>query len=55
MAFIFILLGQRQGLGIGGVKDAEERPWYVAKKDHQKNILTVVQDPTIILCYSNQS
>ena len=40
----FFTLGQRQGLGIGGVKDAEERPWYVAKKDHIKNILTVVQD-----------
>ena len=26
-------LGQRQGLGIGGVKGQAEAPWYVAAKD----------------------
>jgi len=36
-------LGQRDGLGIGGVKGAPELPWYVAKKDMDKNVLYVVQ------------
>ena len=36
-------LGQRDGLGIGGVKGAPELPWYVAKKDMAKNVLYVVQ------------
>jgi tRNA-specific 2-thiouridylase len=36
-------LGQRQGLGIGGVKDGNEAPWYVAEKDLERNVLVVVQ------------
>jgi tRNA-specific 2-thiouridylase len=36
-------IGQRQGLGIGGVKDANEAPWYVADKYLDKNQLLVVQ------------
>ena len=36
-------LGQRDGLGIGGVKGAPELPWYVAKKDIASNVLYVVQ------------
>ncbi|QDX81232.1 tRNA 2-thiouridine(34) synthase MnmA [Denitratisoma sp. DHT3] len=36
-------LGQRDGLGIGGVKGAPELPWYVAAKDMEKNVLYVVQ------------
>jgi len=36
-------LGQRQGLGIGGVKGANEEPWYVAGKDLNNNSLLVVQ------------
>ena len=36
-------LGQRQGLGIGGVRDSTEAPWYVAGKDLQRNVLVVVQ------------
>ena len=36
-------LGQRDGLGIGGVKGAPELPWYVARKDVAKNVLYVVQ------------
>ena len=46
----FYTLGQRQGLGIGGVKErgaarggAEHAPWYVAGKDLQHNVLRVVQ------------
>ncbi|MBT4161346.1 MAG: tRNA 2-thiouridine(34) synthase MnmA [Gammaproteobacteria bacterium] len=36
-------LGQRQGLGIGGVKDRGEAPWYVVAKDLTKNRLIVAQ------------
>jgi tRNA-specific 2-thiouridylase len=44
----FYTLGQRQGLGIGGIKghaDAagEHAPWFVARKDLQRNVLVVVQ------------
>ncbi|MDQ2077228.1 tRNA 2-thiouridine(34) synthase MnmA [Marinimicrobium sp. ABcell2] len=36
-------IGQRQGLGIGGVKGADEAPWFVAGKDLQRNVLIAVQ------------
>lgn len=46
----FYTLGQRQGLGIGGVKakgaqrgGGEHAPWFVARKDVEKNTLWVVQ------------
>jgi len=40
---MYYTMGQRQGLGIGGVKNAPEEPWYVAAKDLEKNQLMVVQ------------
>ena len=46
----FYTLGQRQGLGIGGIREKgaqkggnEHEPWFVARKDVEKNILWVVQ------------
>jgi tRNA-specific 2-thiouridylase len=43
----FYTIGQRQGLGIGGVKSSDDSgthlPWYVARKDMEKNTLWVVQ------------
>jgi tRNA-uridine 2-sulfurtransferase len=39
----YYTLGQREGLGIGGVKDAPEEPWFVCAKDMEKNVLYVVQ------------
>lgn len=36
-------LGQRQGLGIGGLKNADDKPWYVAGKDLPRNVLIAVQ------------
>jgi tRNA-uridine 2-sulfurtransferase len=36
-------IGQRQGLGIGGRRDAGSEPWYVAGKDLAANALVVVQ------------
>jgi tRNA-uridine 2-sulfurtransferase len=40
---MYYTLGQRQGLHIGGVQGAAERPWYVATKDLARNVLVVVQ------------
>ncbi|MDI9334106.1 MAG: tRNA 2-thiouridine(34) synthase MnmA [Cytophagales bacterium] len=39
----FYTLGQRQGLGIGGVRGAPEVPWFVARKDMVSNTLIAVQ------------
>ncbi|HTN29914.1 MAG TPA: tRNA 2-thiouridine(34) synthase MnmA, partial [Pseudomonas sp.] len=36
-------IGQRQGLGIGGLKNASEEPWYVLDKDLERNVLVVGQ------------
>jgi len=36
-------LGQRQGLGIGGIQDAADEPWYVIRKDMENNILIAAQ------------
>lgn len=41
---MFYTLGQRQGLGIGGVKGKLEKPWYVVAKALQTNTLYVTQD-----------
>ena len=40
---MFYTLGQRQGLGIGGLRDFSDAPWFVADKNTQTNQLTVVQ------------
>ncbi len=40
---MFYTIGQRQGLGIGGVKNAPEEPWFVLDKDLTNNILLVGQ------------
>ncbi|WP_018872591.1 tRNA 2-thiouridine(34) synthase MnmA [Thioalkalivibrio sp. ALJ16] len=42
---MFYTLGQRQGLGIGGVDGFAEAPWYVVDKDLKHNALVVAQDP----------
>ncbi|AKH69665.1 tRNA (5-methylaminomethyl-2-thiouridylate)-methyltransferase [Spongiibacter sp. IMCC21906] len=36
-------IGQRQGLGIGGVAGAGDQPWYVIEKDLVRNVLIVAQ------------
>jgi len=36
-------IGQRQGLGIGGLRDHDEAPWYVVDKDLENNVLLVAQ------------
>ncbi|HSH98663.1 MAG: tRNA 2-thiouridine(34) synthase MnmA [Methylophilaceae bacterium] len=40
---MYYTLGQRQGLKIGGSRESNGEPWFVAAKDMEKNILTVVQ------------
>ena len=40
---MYYTLGQRQGLGIGGVKNAPDEPWYVLQKDVATNRLIVGQ------------
>jgi tRNA-specific 2-thiouridylase len=39
----FYTVGQRQGLGIGGVAGGAEAPWFVAAKDPERNRLVLVQ------------
>ena len=39
----FYTLGQRQGLGIGGIAGGSGKPWYVMRKDFQRNVLLVTQ------------
>lgn len=36
-------LGQRKGLGIGGLSDASEEPWFSVDKDLERNVLIVAQ------------
>ena len=40
---MFYTIGQRQGLGIGGLRHSTGEPWYVAGKDMAANVLYVVQ------------
>jgi len=40
---MYYTLGQRQGLQIGGRKDAVEAPWYVLDKDIDRNVLIAGQ------------
>ena len=49
---MYYTLGQRQGLGIGGVKGHEGAVWYVADKDLNNNTLIVVDSHDHPLLYS---
>ncbi|SEI71832.1 tRNA-specific 2-thiouridylase [Allopseudospirillum japonicum] len=40
---MYYTLGQRQGLGIGGLAKYPEAPWFVAGKDLERNVLIAVQ------------
>jgi tRNA-specific 2-thiouridylase len=40
---MYYTLGQRQGLGIGGLKTANDDPWFVVAKDLEKNHLIAGQ------------
>ena len=49
---MYFTLGQRQGIGIGGVKGRDQSSWYVAHKDQSNNELIVVQGGDNPLLYS---
>lgn len=46
---MFYTLGQRQGLNIGGRRDASDEPWYVVDKKMDDNALIVAQGDTRLL------
>ena len=48
----FYTIGQRQGLGIGGLARCPDAPWYIAAKDVSKNALILVQGSEHPLLYS---
>tara|TARA_B110000196_G_scaffold319747_1_gene338761 strand:+ start:1913 stop:3010 length:1098 start_codon:yes stop_codon:yes gene_type:complete len=50
---MFYTLGQRQGLGIGGVKNSSEEPWYTLEKDLKRNVLIVGQGTNHPLLFTN--
>ena len=39
----FYTLGQRKGIGVGGMRDSNGEPWFVAKKDLKTNTLWICQ------------
>lgn len=43
LGLMYYTLGQREGIGIGGQKNAAEAPWYVVKKDIARNVLIIGQ------------
>lgn len=43
VGLMYYTIGQRQGLGIGGVREGNEKPWFVSGKDIKNNVLLVVQ------------
>jgi len=49
---MYYTLGQRQGLGIGGVPGASDEPWYVVSKDMENNILLAAQGHNHPLLFS---
>ena len=49
---MYFTLGQRQGIGIGGVKGRDQASWYVAHKDQNSNQLVVVQGAENDLLFS---
>lgn len=51
---MYYTLGQRQGLGIGGKKNASEDAWYVIGKDLERNVLIVDQGHDHPALFSNK-
>lgn len=47
-------IGQRKGLGIGGLKDGSDNPWYVVEKDVTNNYLIVAQGHDHPALYSSE-
>lgn len=53
MGLMYYTLGQRQGLGIGGLPNHPDAPWYVAAKDLERNVLVAVQGKHHPLLYTD--
>ena len=51
---MYYTLGQRGGIGIGGVKDRVEAPWFVLAKDLDKNQLIVGQGHEHLMLMSTE-
>jgi tRNA-specific 2-thiouridylase len=49
---MYYTLGQRQGLGIGGVAGYPDEPWFVVGKDLQRNVLIAAQGHNHPLLFS---
>ena len=43
MGLAFYTLGQRKGIGMGGSREGNGEPWFVAKKDMATNTLWIAQ------------
>lgn len=52
---MYYTLGQRKGLGIGGISGHESGSWFVVGKDVEKKILYVVQGDESQWLYSNKA
>ena len=50
---MYYTFGQRQGLGIGGLAEGSDEPWYVAAKNEVRNELIVVQGRAHPLLWSD--
>jgi len=50
---MYYTMGQRKGLGIGGLQNADESPWYVVGKDLDHNILIVAQGQDHLRLFHN--
>ena len=50
----YTTIGQREGIGIGGMKNTKNLPWYVYKKDLNNNILYVCQGNENTLLYKTK-
>ncbi|MEO8537143.1 MAG: tRNA 2-thiouridine(34) synthase MnmA [Betaproteobacteria bacterium] len=50
----YYTIGQRQGLGIGGTRDGDDAPWFVAVKDLARNALIAVQGHDHPLLYRRE-
>ena len=52
MGLAYYTLGQRKGIGVGGIQNAPEAPWYVVHKRAEDNVLIVSQDEGDLLSHS---
>jgi len=50
----YYTLGQRQGLGIGGLREYSDEPWYVAGRDAGRNVLIATQGRDHPLLWSDE-